>query len=116
MKLSSMTDFVLEQGGASVESDLFYFLCSNYAQFLKQPLTLGMFVPCVDNEVFNYSKHGGKEQYKQAKERVLFEGFNQDYIVIPTFLVNFKKTVEDLISISYLEITLTPSAIKQIGL
>jgi hypothetical protein len=35
-----------------------------------------MFVPCVDNETFYYSKHGNKEQFEQAKERVCLMGLN----------------------------------------
>lgn len=34
-----------------------------------------MFIPCVNNELFNYSKHGNKEQFEEAKSKVLFEGF-----------------------------------------
>ena len=39
--------------------DNFYNKCINYANFLKQPLTLGMFIPCdldgnVLEEPFNY--------------------------------------------------------------
>jgi len=70
MKLISMTDFVLEsnkkiaQSHSRVDCGNLIF---NYAKFLKQPLELWMFVPCMDNEVFNYSKHGNKEQYQQAK-------------------------------------------------
>ena len=58
----------------------------NYARLLKQPLTLGMFVPC--NEDGNVLSEPSEkydfdttdfdflcEQYRQAKERVVFEGF-----------------------------------------
>lgn len=60
-----------------------------YANFLKQPLTLGMFAPCDDNgnileepntenhlhgqDSFVY--HRLQAQYQEAKKRVLFEGF-----------------------------------------
>jgi hypothetical protein len=53
MKLISMTDFVLEQlneenSRVKPMRDVFNSL-ENYANFLKQPLKLGIFVPC-DNE------------------------------------------------------------------
>jgi hypothetical protein len=66
----------------------------NYANFLKQPLKLGMFVPCDENDVpldepKNYDlwcKYGDFTQYgksltdickpyKEAQDRVLFDGF-----------------------------------------
>lgn len=71
-----MTDFVLEQEKNPMQTyQDAYRKIRAYAKFLKQPLTLGMFVPCVDNEPFNYSKHGNAEQFEKAKEKVLFEGF-----------------------------------------
>lgn len=132
--LIGMTDFVLIQ----VQSTSFVervFITKellsiekirNYANFLKQPLELGMFVPCVDNEVFNYSKHGNKEQYKQAKERCLFDGFEfigENYKSIfarvrwdlnREMLVAYFDTmnIEDLIKYN---LQLTETAIKQIG-
>ena len=58
----------------------------NYARLLKQPLTLGMFVPC--NEDGNVLSEPSEkydfdttdfdflcEQYQQALDRVVFEGF-----------------------------------------
>ena len=78
MKLISMTDFVLEQSkltGYDISDYDCIIRIVNYAKFLRQPLTLGMFVPCVDNELFNYTIHGNKEQFEQLKEKVLFEGF-----------------------------------------
>ena len=39
MKLISMTDFVLYKKESHTQ-------IMKYAKFLKQPLTLGMFVPC----------------------------------------------------------------------
>ncbi len=87
-KLISMTDFVLSD---EVKSQLEYLNCykliRNYANFLKQPLTLGMFVPCDEHgNVLEEPKHNGNpldirynmslcEKYQQAKERCLFEGF-----------------------------------------
>ncbi len=126
MKLISMTDFVLEQDITLIESK---FRILYYAKFLKQPLELWMFVPCVDNEVFNYSKHGNKEQYQEAKERCFFEGFECKEIYEWGFLKIWfddfevyidlikKDTIEDLLTYSVdFDLELTQTAIKQLGL
>lgn len=161
-RLVSMVDFVLEQGKPDVDADLFYFLCSNYAEFLKQPLTLGIFVPCdeygnvleeplkedyevesdgfsivYDAETYEYDV----TRYSDAKERVLFDGFELiknntlENSWCRIYFIKFKngntsfeltdyseeglpkynvKTIEDLIVV--FNLTLTPSALKQIGL
>lgn len=101
MKLLSMTDFVLHEsfgvGNEIINKGIFYNKCSNYANFLKQPLKLEMFVPCDDNGsvlehpiyTTNHSDEcyckGCEEetkrcsdlqnQYQKAKEKVFFEGF-----------------------------------------
>lgn len=102
MKLISMTDFVLEHSHfTSKEIDYskpssktfreveaeWYGKILNYAQFLKQPLTLGMLVPCdetgnVMEEPISHRLFGQSEipcriekDWLKAKERVLFEGF-----------------------------------------
>ena len=127
MKLISMTDFVLEQTNKITnewsEDDQIRLLdkISNYANFLKQPLKLEMFVTCVDNEVFNYSMHGNKEHFEQAKQKVLFEGFqyceksntvrNQVFIFSKQMIKEL--TIEDLVEY---DLTLTESAIKKLGL
>lgn len=95
-KLISMTDFVTETmtkplGGqqvASVRHAEFekFRRIRNYAEFLKQPLTLGMFIPCDENGVifeeperihFNtdFDYKAELSVYQEAKWRVLFEGF-----------------------------------------
>ena len=94
--LIPMTDFVNNVGNMenypSHEKALSWIY--NYATFLKQPLKLEMFVPCDDygNVLENPDKHQRKykdrlgdfyldkykddyKNYKQAKEKVLFEGF-----------------------------------------
>lgn len=95
MKLISMTDYVLEN--ITEVSDITNFSYSllklkkvkNYANFLRQPLTLGMFVPCDDAEnvleepFWQVEFEKGKvasinlieksKQYQQAKSKVLFE-------------------------------------------
>lgn len=120
--LISMTDFVLQfdkpVGYFEDQSD--FLNCQvdymgkvmNYAQFLKQPLKLEMFIPCDDegnffeepkiedyfDDGFNFEfnqKHFKdvvlKEYYK-AKEKVLFEGIEFERIDG----VNFLKTNKDI--------------------
>lgn len=123
MELISMTNFVLELQN-SVSNDCPFELCINYANFLKQPLELWMFVPCDDGgNVFEepvYSEPTcedeiGKHdeliyQYQQAKERCLFvwqDGF--DYNTICEMLLS----IEDVINLQF---ELTQTAIKQLGL
>jgi hypothetical protein len=106
MKLISMTDFVLDRikkplGGQQVASVRHHELekyrqIIRYADFLKQPLKLEMFVPCDDEGSYlpelptlseskiesdsptrdYYIIYKDKiELYYKAKEKVLFEGF-----------------------------------------
>lgn len=82
-----MTDFVLlnkniYEGYSSQDSNVFTYnhvvRLENYANFLKQPLTLGMFVPCdlEDNVLEEYHNIDNKNiLYQEARERVLFGGF-----------------------------------------
>lgn len=130
MKLISMTDFVLEHPATTdYEWQLSKHL--KYANFLKQPLTLGMFVPTDEDgnvlkpQIVDFNK------YQQAKERVLFDfdgGLTLLRNVDNFFIIedksgvfyrilknNSKAVVEDLFKFS-VEITLTETAIKQIGL
>lgn len=129
MKLISMTDFVLQRAkksilplnvietfkeGGKITNEIF-----NYANFLKQPLKLEMFVPC--DEEGNVLEEPDKEfelsywdcstkisKYQQAKEKVLFEGFR---VSKAKLFINSEKTIEDLIKY---DLTLTPNATKQI--
>jgi hypothetical protein len=91
----------------------------NYANFLKQPLELWMFIPCklVDgvwvvledpnvnnyhyNSVYSQMYCDDKKEYQQAKERCLFEGFesmtiNENDIVVhkDSFQIIFFETGE----------------------
>ena len=89
MKLISMVKFVLEQAKKnSIDSHELALNSYNYANFLNQPLTLGMFVPCdEDGNVLEepngfdlwisgiVSDSDEFNKYQQAKEKVLFEGF-----------------------------------------
>ena len=143
--LQSMTDFVLKIDGIvkqpeDQDTDDWSLSCfsviENYANFLKQPLKLGFFVPCDENgnvldpsDVFKSCEKGFL--YGKAKEKVLFEGFeyvkfindgelspyhrlvkNDEY-----FNVRFlDRNIEDLLTEFEYGIELTPTAIKQIGL
>ena len=142
-QLISMTDFVLNPpksepfkiGGDKYIMAKHSELCTLYARFLKQPLKLEMFVPCVDGVTIEEPKEfehyetmryideksdGWIEecyQYQQAKEKVLFQGLS-------IFEINRLKHIcdEDIDVEFYASITnvtkptLTPNALKQIGL
>lgn len=146
MKLISMTAFVLEQNKIletyvnHLRKPLFE-RCVNYANFLRQPLKLEMLIPC-DEEGDILEKPTNYEQrlpnmmieyndevyrYKQAKEKVLFEGIeferiggvnflkiNEDTFAFHDFDIKFKDlTIEFLVQYN---LQLTEYAIKQIGL
>ena len=164
MKLISMTDFVINESTNKQVSKNFsgftdivnnkklsYDNIISYANFLKQPLTLGMFVPCDENGNVLSEKYSAKEdaenksftklsnEYQQAKERCLFEGFkvmSQDlydnYFELElhgkdfwiTFVNNecqieedFEiENIEHLLMNSLEDLELTQTTIKQIGL
>ena len=148
MKLISMTDFVLQEktGGQqvnSITSQLYYELriIKKYADFLKQPLKLEMFVPCDDNgnvleepEKYGWLQNVGSrnsyateqecidcETFHLAKQKVLFDGFdiysNGD---LHNAFVTFESSrleimnVENLITDFQYSFYLTPNAIKRI--
>lgn len=136
MKLISMTDYVLESQRFKEDSDTAIFKVTNYANFLKQPLNLGMFIPCDEDgdtlEVPYYADGIDKvNKYKEAKERVLFEGFEIDFEdgCINPFIEHFPigffnidnkwvlsdkfKTIEDF---TIQKLTLTKSAIEALDL
>lgn len=142
-KLISMTDFVLDKQD-KYNYDRFY--CSqfkdtvvNYANFLKQPLKLEMFVPCDDEgnvlkkeHYFDYGRyyvlktHSENDfkifnEYQNAKEKVLFEGFEaKNYLNLvglkhktwDSWCMGCYKTVEDLSGCK--NIFITESALKKI--
>jgi hypothetical protein len=148
MKLISMTDFVLCEDVIFKEKRKFKDLVLNYANFLKQLLELWMFVPCDEdgnvleepkweNEETDYEIQILVQEYQQAKEKCLFEGFevirtfnlekeNPCYVVSNgekevTFHIGlynfsegvmFAKTIEDLTPISP---QLSQTAIKQLN-
>ena len=140
MKLVSMTDFVLEQRNIYVEDRItkanvglhvYLSKTSNYANFLKQPLQLGFFVPCdEDGNVLeepnskNYNEEtngwfNACNEYQQAKERVIFDSF---YVFDDTLYQNDEMfwvgqfgdtTIEDLTPFN---LTITENAIKKYNL
>ena len=121
MKLISSKDF--GKTLTNVTNREYRSLRNKYDSFLEQPLTLGMFIPCDDDGNFlEEPKHEPFQdrqkfddkciEYQQVKERVLFEGFQNKKQ--PFFPFSFEnRTIEDLIRY---DLTLTKSAIKQLGL
>jgi len=154
--LIGMVAFVLERNKAEESCREDFVKCVRYANFLKQPLTLGMFVPAklVDGVwvVLEEPKCYGKkytediaeeelilhEEFVQAKERCLFDGF--EVVETPHYNTEMPKsiciyeflhvfwwhknqdkwelskeisTIEDLVKYN---LELTPTAQKQIGL
>ena len=85
-RLKSMVDFVLENAKQPYVEGTKYKDLVNYANFLKQPLKLEMFVPCdengnvLENPFLEKGRpaNGVWEKYKEAKEKVLFKGFKID--------------------------------------
>jgi len=144
MKLISMTEKVLQLSkdlgiGGDTFHD-FYLKTTYYANFLSQPLTLGMFVPCVDNVPLEEPKsenyltwfeyEQAHKQYQQAKENILFEGFyllfeSSDIICVDndTYQLWFykdgrvtinSKTIETLEDLVKYKLTLTKTAKQQL--
>lgn len=149
-KLIPMTEFTLQKCKfleiesnddlkLNMESHFALLSIRSYAQFLKQPLALWMFIPCdEDGNVLEepdttkwtnlYEANGEIKfrdcKYQQAKDRVLFEELkitdkgNFFFIEDPESgiylrtLKNTEKTVEFLLP--NLKPTLTETAIKQI--
>lgn len=141
MKLISMTDFVFKIGNnnkhESYNDDLAKIY--NYATFLRQPLELGMFVPCdekgsvldepTEKDEFRYCNgieyypHKKKEylqKYQQAKERCLFKGnFN---ICSKRNLIRFNNIMQPLECLGNIEslikynLQITKTAIHQLRL
>lgn len=97
-----MTAFVIEQANEKIYEDEFYMRVVGYAEFLNQPLTLGMFYG--ENKLFE-----DFEIYNEYCVRHLMIAgiyIDEEYCL--------EHTVEDLVGAEW--ITLTPSALKQIGI
>jgi len=153
MKLIQMTEFVLQQEERldmllsehlpTLKMASSYDKVINYAKFLCQPITLGMFIPVDENgnvleEPRMIERSIGFDEkdvfwdvdeveiYRKAKEKVLFEGVKikhrENYFIlddkdgtwIRVIKNNTSLKVEDLLKMSSVE--LTPSGLKQIGL
>lgn len=142
-KLIGMREFVLEQSKIKQSTSEFKETILNYANFLSQPLTLNMFIPCSEEGVvFEYNKTTqeifsddnnicrviSKEEsaYLKALEKVLFYGFEVckrnsklDCIFNSELDLHYslswmeKETIEDLTKYN---LTLTQSAINQLKL
>lgn len=109
-----MSDFVLELAKTSrqyISDEEWIDKVVNYAQFLKQPLKLEMFIPCVNGEPFSYSKHGNKEQYEKAKGKVLFKYQPEFFDWGDSGMEDL--VIEDLLN-DELQYELTQNAIKQL--
>lgn len=156
-KLTSMVDFVLEQKESrncliSYNAFEYYRLTTKYANFLKQPLEIWQFVPCklvdgvwvvlsenysatkdIENKSFTYLSN----EYKKAKERCLFEGFEligNECVLNSNLMIHFlnneisieehfeeiitklSKPVNTIEDLAKYNLTLTKTAQKQIGL
>jgi len=129
MRLISMTDFVLKQNKIlnkyiNYDKGFLFEIIIHYANFLKQPLELWMFVPCDEEgnileepKIENYLKScqgtffEDLKKYQQAKERCLFKNEFNDLHNI--FLLNDICNIESLIKYN---LELTKTAEKLIGL
>ena len=89
-----MTDFVLEQYESTKNPTLFEETVHNYANFLKQPLTLGMFVPCDDDGnvlqqdcdvIIKKCRNCSCREYEKAQSKVLFNNFKMEYYPVKKF-------------------------------
>ena len=141
MKLISMTSFVLQRDITDIKQ---IDSIVKYANFLKQPLKLEMFVPIDQNgnileepkmiekqlgfeEVEIDYDYAEVEVYKKAKEKVLFEGIEfrknggVNFLTIKEYtfaFFNFNVKFKNL-TIEYLiqyDLQLTENAVKQIGI
>ena len=141
--LKGMTDYVMQFGHNYEKHDLSKFLKQvslivDHANFLKQQPILGHFVPCdLDGNVLPVPSRSNDwyfgilvdfsdeliaqwEQYKEAKERVLFKGIEFDGIDIvingSIYVSTFNKfnnmTIESLV---YANLELTDNAAKMLG-
>lgn len=94
--LKSLSEIVKKEENTDQSTDCSLDLIWKYNDFLKQPLTLSMFIPTdkngeplIEPKVFDYTTkeymNGGKfdylnryEEYQKAKDRCLFEGYSLD--------------------------------------
>ena len=118
-KLISMVDFCLEQRKTHTgDFEDYCDLICRYAKFLKQPLTIWMFVPCDLHGNVQEEKKPFQDkyyEYQEAKERCLFKGFEMDNSFVTHKSRNsffypisclHEQTIEDLVKYN-LELTTT---------
>ncbi len=123
MKLISMTDYIFLMRENNAKDNIRRFwACEKYAQFLKQPLKLEMFVPCdeegniidekeIIEDTETFFRHG------IAREKVLFKDIPMNEIDIQMLKVyeSKNKTIEELFNeTADLDFILTDNAIKQL--
>lgn len=123
-----MTDFVLRETNSPTTLAESFQRCVTYANFLKQPLKLEMFVsvdevgnlleePLQEHYTDCTEEQNAKdwlynlEKYKQAKEKVLFKGIDLD-----TAKYVCERNVRTIEYLTSFNVELTPNAIKQLGL
>ena len=138
MKLISMTDFVIksfkELDSVNYRKDLAEYVNNThkYAKFLKENLKLEMFICTIPEPEpqGGYAKDGTFvggydekwiEEYYEAKDKVLFEGFELKEELEFVYKFNYKgkefNVLKNELPIEWLvgdEIELTPNAIKRI--
>lgn len=134
-KLISMTEFILNQNRAGMIYLTAMDAVIKYANFLSQPLSIEMFVPCklvngvwvvLQNPGIQFSYMPDPEhekrvkEFQEAKERCLFEGFEYNFkkewfsagtMILDEEFIN-NKIIEDLVKYN---LTLTPTAKKQLS-
>lgn len=99
MKLLSILDFIQQQQKLKEDCSDILWKIYDYAEFLKKPLKLGMFVPCDvmgnvlekpdfwDANGYPYNNNLSQEycndkieQYQKAEDEVIFKGFQIEYL------------------------------------
>lgn len=139
MNLTPLSEFVLMQTQKKLDlydwlpnlhvRDAILVSIENYTKFLKQPLTLGMFVPCDENgdeltdpeniDIDGVQYYAQLNEYEEAEQYVLFEGFQvKGGRSVARAICQTLQTVEDLTNkkTPLQPLTLTPSALKAIGI
>ena len=125
MKLIPMTDYVIEQIHKRESIGQCWLSVTKYAQFLKQPIKLEMFLPCDKDgnilqeptDQYNTPQYYEAEmfEYQNAQEKVIFKNVNRrrlysegtfaldvsgkqiaHYKSKPNYWVGMDKNIEDL--------------------
>lgn len=130
MKLISMTEFVIKSHNTIEDVGDSESAMYNYANFLNQPLTLGMFIACdeygnvldsnewklFDGQMSEYSDILLK--HKQANDKVLFEGFevfdNNKNIEISNRRINLFFSIRNWVGILEVDKTIRISRVEDL--